>query len=46
MIVYQLGLLFTGGTQIVGLVIALALLALMLFQLFRPYKEAQTLTVE
>ncbi len=46
MIVYQLGLLFTGGTQIVGLVVALVLLAAMLFQLFRPYKEAQTLTVE
>ena len=46
LIVYQLGLLFTGGTQIVGLVIALALLACILFQLFRPYKEAQKLTVE
>ncbi len=46
LIVYQLGLLFTGSTQIVGLVIALALLACILFQLFRPYKEAQKLTVE
>ena len=46
LIVYQLVLLFTGGTQIVGLVIALALLACILFQLFRPYKEAQKLTVE
>ena len=46
LIVYQLGLLFTGGTQIMGLVIALALLALMLFQLFRPYHESEKLTVK
>ena len=46
LIVYQLGLLFTGGTQIVGLIVALVLLALMCYQLFRPYKEAQKLTVK
>ena len=46
LIVYQLGLLFTGGTQVVGLIIALILLACICYQLFRPYKEAQKLTVE
>ena len=46
MIVYQLGLLFTGGTQIIGLIVALILLALICYQLFRPYKESQKLTVE
>ena len=46
LIVYQLGLLFTGGVQIIGLIVALILLALICFQLFRPYKEAQKLTVE
>ena len=46
LIVYQLGLLFTGGTQIIGLIVALILLALVIFQLFRPYHESQKLTVE
>ena len=46
LIVYQLGLLFTGGTQIIGLIVALILLALMIYQLFRPYHESQKLTVE
>ncbi|MBR3556688.1 MAG: ferrous iron transporter B, partial [Oscillospiraceae bacterium] len=44
LIVYQLGLLFTGGVQIVGLIVAVALLAFLLYMLFRPYKEATRLT--
>ena len=46
LIVYQFGLLFTGATgglNILWLVIAVALLAGMVFQLFRPYKEATKL---
>ena len=45
LIVYQLGLLFTGGVQIVGLIVAVALLAFLLYMLFRPYKEATRLSV-
>ena len=45
-IVWQLGRLFTGGMNIFGLVLALVLLALLLWQLFKPYKEAQKLTVK
>ena len=44
LIVYQLGLLFTGGVQIVGLIVAVVLLAFLLYMLFRPYKEATRLT--
>ena len=43
-IVYQLGLLFTGSVQIVGLIVAAALLAFLLYMLFRPYREATRLT--
>ena len=44
LIVYQLGLVFAGGIQTVGLISALALLAFLLYMLFRPYKEATRLT--
>ncbi len=45
-IVWQLGRAFVGGMNPVGLVFALAALALLLWQLFKPYKEAQRLTVQ
>ena len=35
-----------GNSVSVGLIVALALVALICFQLFRPYKEATTLTEE
>ena len=46
LIVWQLGRLFVGGMNVVGLIVALALLALLCWQLFKPYKEAQKLTVK
>jgi ferrous iron transport protein B len=46
LIMFQVGLLFAGSVRILGLIVALILLALICFQLFRPYKEAQKLTVE
>ena len=45
-IVWQLGKLFAGSVNVLGLLVALALLALLLWQLFKPYKEAQRLTVQ
>lgn len=45
-ITWQLGRLFAGGVNVIGLIIALALLAALCYQLFRPYKEASKLTVE
>ena len=41
-----MGRLFAGGMNVVGLVIALVMLGLLLWQLFKPYKEAQKLTVK
>ena len=43
LIVYQFGLLFTGAGFTVATAVAIALAALLLFLLFRPYKEAQKL---
>ena len=45
-IVWQLGRLFAGGMSVVGLILALVMLSLLLLQLFKPYKEAQKLTVK
>ncbi len=44
-IVWQLGRMFAGGMNPVGIVLALAMLALICWQLFKPYQEAQKLTV-
>ena len=46
LIVWQLGRLFAGGASILGLVVALALLAALCWQLFKPYKESQKLTIQ
>ena len=46
LIIYQIGLAVSGAANPVGLIAAIALLGLMGFQLFRPYKEATTLTEE
>ena len=46
LITFQLGKLFAGGVNPIGLVIAFILLAALVFQLFRPYKEADRLTVQ
>ncbi len=42
LMIYQFGSAFTGNIQPIGLIVALAILALILFQLFRPYKESTT----
>jgi len=46
LIVWQLGTAFTGGLSVPGLVVALALLAMLCWQLFKPYKESNRLTVK
>ncbi len=45
-IVWQLGRIFVGGMNVIGLILALVMLALIGWQLFKPYKEAQKLTVQ
>ncbi len=44
LMVYQFGLLFAGAPNVIGLVVALVLLAAIIFLLVRPYKESNTLT--
>ena len=46
LIVYQLGGLFTGNLSVLGLIVALALLAAIVYQLVKPYKEATKLAVK
>lgn len=42
LVVYQLGLLFTGKGNAVGTAAALAVVALLIFLLVRPYREPET----
>ena len=44
LVLYQLGMLFTGQGHVLGSIAAFAIVALMLYLLFRPYKESKTLS--
>jgi ferrous iron transport protein B len=44
LIVFQIGKVFAGGVNIVGLIIGVLLLAAICFQLFKPYKESTKFT--
>ncbi len=43
LVIYQLGMLFTGQGNVIGSLAAFAIVALILFLLFRPYRESKTL---
>ena len=43
LVVYQLGELFSGNANILGTIVAFALVAFMIYMLVRPYKESNTL---
>lgn len=43
LIVYQFGMLFMGQANFTGVIFAVIVLAIILFMLFRPYKESKTL---
>ena len=43
LIIYQLGLLFSGSLNVIGLIFAVLFIVLIVMQLVRPYKEANTL---
>ena len=45
LITYQIGGLFVGNVNVVGLIAAVVLLGCVCYQLFRPYKEANKLTI-
>lgn len=44
LVLYQLGMLFTGHSNLLGSIFAFAIAALILYLLFRPYKESRTLS--
>ena len=44
LMVYQIGLVFTGNLNVIGLLAAIVILSGMIYMLFRPYKEATKLT--
>ena len=46
LIVWQFGSAIAGSVHIAGLIAAVILLAALCWQLFKPYKEAQKLTVK
>ena len=46
LIVYQIGLLFTGAVNVLGLVVAVIALAAIIYLLVRPYKESSHLVSE
>ncbi len=43
LVVYQLGMLFTGAGNVPGSIAAIVITAFILFMLFRPYRESNTL---
>ena len=45
-LVWQIGRFIVGGVSVVGVILAFAMLAALLWQLFKPYKESQKLTVK
>lgn len=45
LMVYQFGMLFMGQANIIGVIAAVIVLAVIIFMLVRPYKESTTLTV-
>ena len=44
LVIFQLGMLFTGQGNIIGSIFAFAIVAFIIFMLFKPYKEANRLT--
>ena len=44
LVINQLGGLFTGNANVIGIIAAVAVIAFIVYMLFKPYKEANTLT--
>ena len=45
LIIYQIGGIFTGNINVIGLIVAIILIAFIIYMLVRPYKEATKLEV-
>ena len=46
LVVFQLGSLFTGTGNVVGTIVAIAIVAFIVYMLVKPYKESNTLKVK
>ena len=46
LVIYQLGMLFTGSGNVIGSIVAFLLVALFVYLLVRPYKEKNKLDVK
>ncbi len=46
LIVYQIGRIFAGSANVIGLIAAVIVLAFLIFMLVRPYNESTTLSVD
>ncbi len=46
LIIYQIGLIFTGSINVIGLICAIIVLGFLCYMLFRPYKEATKFSVK
>ena len=44
LVIYQLGMLFSGQGNPVGVIVALLIVAFIVYMLVRPYKESTTLS--
>ncbi|MGN0518921.1 MAG: ferrous iron transporter B [Acutalibacteraceae bacterium] len=44
LVVYQLGMMFTGAGNIIGIIAAVLVIVFVIYMLVRPYKESTTLT--
>jgi len=46
LIIYQIGCVFTGNMNVLGLIAALVMIGVIIYMLVRPYKEATDLKVK
>ena len=46
LVIFQIGSIFTGNLNVLGLILALAVIAFVVFMLAKPYKEADRLEVK
>ncbi|MGN1457818.1 MAG: ferrous iron transport protein B [Acutalibacteraceae bacterium] len=46
LMIYQLGMLFTGQGNVIGSIVAFLIVMFIIFMLFKPYKETETLRLK
>ena len=46
LVIYQVGSVFTGNLNVIGLIFAIVIIAFVVYMLARPYKESTTLKVK